>query len=138
MSLSAVKVSTATLWQIFFHLEEIALCLVVTLSLFELRAKLVQQANCLAFCCKCSSSQYLGLLEKLYTRQESWPVLPDTTSLSKSGCLWLLLAAVHQSEATLTAGFRGQKTITGQRFAVSAIVKICRNGHTGVRIRWYS
>ena len=51
-------------------------------------------------------------MEKLDTRQESWPVLPDITSLSRSGCLWLLLAAVHQSEAMLTAGFRRQKIAT--------------------------
>ena len=25
-----------------------------------------------------------------------------------------------------------------QRFAVSAIVQICRNGHTGARIQWYT
>ena len=52
------------------------------------------------------------MLEKLDTRQESWPVLPDSTSLSRSGCLWLLQAAVHQSEAMLTADFRGKKTVT--------------------------
>ena len=38
-------------------------------------------------------------------------MLPDSTSLSKSGCLLLLRATVHQTEAMLTAGFRGQKTV---------------------------
>lgn len=46
-----------------------------------------------------------------YTRKESWSVLPDSTGVSRSGCLLLLLFAVHQSEAVLTTGFRGQNTV---------------------------
>ena len=35
-------------------------------------------------------------VENLNTRQESWSVLADSTGLSRSVCVWLLLATVHQ------------------------------------------
>ena len=74
--------------------------------------------------------------------KKAGPVLPDSTTLSRSGCLWLLQAAVHQREAMLTACFTGpnarfhrSKYSEGQRSAASAIVKVCCNSHTGARIR---
>lgn len=53
-----------------------------------------------------------------YTRKESWSVLPDSTGVSRSGCLLLLLAAVHQSKGVLTMVLRGQNTVISQCSAV--------------------
>ena len=90
--------------------------LLVAQSLLELRAKLVQQASYLVFCenavadsiLACWRNWILGKKAGLFKNK----ILPDSPGLSRSGCPWLLLAAMHQSEAMLTAGFRGRKTVT--------------------------
>ena len=43
--------------------------------------------------------------------ERNWPWLQGSTSLARSGCLWLVLAALHPSEAMLTAGFSGHSTV---------------------------
>ena len=92
------KVSQAALWQKFCTWQRLhwkqGLAGSTVFALAESEACSTSKLS--GFLWKCSSSQYFGLLERLDTRQESWPVLPDSTSLSRSGCLWLLLAAVHQ------------------------------------------
>ena len=84
--------------------------LLVAHALLERTAELAQRAT-IRLLGKRSSSQHVGLLEKLDTRKGSWPVCQTALNLLRSGCLWLLLAAVHQSEAMLTAGFSGQNVV---------------------------
>ena len=70
----------------------------------------------------------------------SWLSMPHD-----SVCLWsgdYIMNFESALESSCQRGIACSQQVTevkdSQRFAVSAIVQICRNGHTGARIQWYT
>ena len=105
--------------------------MLVAQALLELTAKLVQLANYMAFCENALAHSILVCWRKLDARKENLSVLPDSTSLSKSGCPKLLLTTVKPcSQQVSEVNTQSWSMLYSKRYSskLAATVTLVYNG----------